>query len=253
MEPSFRIDLRRYPTGCAGHRHAHHQIVVALEGRMTIDVAGREGCVSRGVAALVPGGATHAFDARADSRFLVVDVAGIDAPAGAPPSGFDVGADPFVAVAPDVRGYLDFLGGRADARALPDALAAPAGGLVLGLLRAGDDVPVRPPPSVERACRVIDARLDRPTSVADVARLTGRSVPRLHALFRAHLGTTPGRYLEARRMDEAARLLDATALPVARIAEAVGFADASSFGRAFRRARGESPSARRRRARGDRD
>ena len=251
MDPSFRIDLRRYPAGCAGHRHVHHQIVVALEGRMTIDVAGREGCVSRGVAALVPGGATHAFDARADSRFLVVDV---DVDPGRDP-GLDVGADPFVAVAADVRGYLDFLGARADARALPDALAAPAGRLVLELLRTGRETPPRrpAPPSVERACRIIDARLDRPTSVADVARLANRSVPRLHALFRAHLGTTPGRYLEARRMDEAARLLDATALPVARVAEAVGFADASSFGRAFRRARGESPSARRRRARGDRD
>ena len=93
------------------------------------------------------------------------------------------------------------------------------------------------------------ARLDRPATVAEAAGAAASSPSRLHALFREHLGTTPGRWLLGRRLDEAARLLSDTRLPVERVAGAVGFADASAFGRAFRRSRGLTPLGHRRRAR----
>jgi len=244
MKSSTRIDLRSYRGGPAGHRHDHHQVVVALEGGMTLEVDGRTSRVSRRVAALVPVGTTHAFEACRDNRFLVIDVTAgegdrFDAPWRAARS------HPFVAVADDVRGYLDFLATRAAGGALPDALAGPASQLAIGLLGAGTtshrsrQAPL--PDSVVRACRLMASRLDRSVSVADIAAHAGKSPARLHALFREHLGTTPQRWLLERRMNEASRLLVQTHRSVERIAMAVGFTDPSAFGRAFRRLRAETP------------
>ena len=257
MDRPPRIELRRYRGGPAGHRHDHHQVVVALEGRMTLEVDGRPGLVSRETAALVPHGAHHAFEACRESRFLVVDIAGAVGGPGrratsgrADPWSVEEGA-PFVAVASDVRDYLDFLGARAADGPLPTALARPAADLALELLGIGAGrAPL--PPALERACRLMDARPGTPATVAGVAAAAATSPSRLHVLFREHLGTTPARWLLGRRLDAAARLLADTGRPVERIARDVGFADASAFGRAFRRATGETPSGYRGRARAER-
>lgn len=64
--------------------------------------------------------------------------------------------------------------------------------------------------------------------------------------FRARTGQSPGRFMTEVRVQEAARLLVTTRLPLARIAEACGFANAKHFGKVFRRFRQQSTSAYRR-------
>lgn len=83
---------------------------------------------------------------------------------------------------------------------------------------------------------VRDVPLDELASVIGVSRW------HFSRAFKATTGLSPHRYLEERRLDEAARLMANTRLSIIDIALSVGFAGGSQFARAFRRRRGVSPA-----------
>jgi methylphosphotriester-DNA--protein-cysteine methyltransferase len=60
--------------------------------------------------------------------------------------------------------------------------------------------------------------------------------------FQAHLGQTPGEYLQWWRLQLAAQKLKETRESISEIAMAVGYESASAFARAFKRAMGHSPN-----------
>ncbi|HWA72983.1 MAG TPA: AraC family transcriptional regulator [Polyangiaceae bacterium] len=64
--------------------------------------------------------------------------------------------------------------------------------------------------------------------------------------FRARTGLTPARFMTEVRVQEAARLLVSTRLPIERIAHDCGFANGNHFGKVFRRFRHQSASSYRR-------
>jgi AraC-like DNA-binding protein len=61
-------------------------------------------------------------------------------------------------------------------------------------------------------------------------------------VFTAHAGQGFRSYLRQLRLSNAAELLVGTSLSMGEIADAVGYADASQFAKAFRRVYGVSPS-----------
>ncbi len=65
--------------------------------------------------------------------------------------------------------------------------------------------------------------------------------------FKQELDTTPLAYLQAVRIEAAKRLLENTGDPLAEIIERVGYLDASSFSRLFRKMTGVTPHAYRQR------
>ncbi|WP_198684004.1 helix-turn-helix domain-containing protein [Brachybacterium sp. YJGR34] len=104
----------------------------------------------------------------------------------------------------------------------------------------------------ERVLRVmehIDAHLDEALPVAALAEIAHLSPSRFSHLFTAQVGTSPARYVEAQRMELAARLLEMTGDPVAEVARRAGFADPLHFSHRFRARQGESPRAHRTRRR----
>lgn len=103
---------------------------------------------------------------------------------------------------------------------------------------------------VLRVLEHIDAHLAEELDVSALARIAHLSPSRLSHLFTAQVGAAPGRYIEAQRMELAARLLEMTDDPVAAIAARVGFRDPLYFSRRFRAQHGASPSAHRARQRG---
>lgn len=74
--------------------------------------------------------------------------------------------------------------------------------------------------------------------LADAARL---SANHFSELFRQSTGTSPYRYVLARRVECAKRLLGESMLGVLDIALAVGFSDQSHFSKVFRRTTGMTP------------
>ncbi len=92
--------------------------------------------------------------------------------------------------------------------------------------------------------RLIDERLSAdltPPGLAELARICGLSIRQLTRGFRVSRGCSIGDYLEQRRMEDAKRML-MHGQSVKSVAFALGFASASSFTFAFRRAVGNSPT-----------
>jgi AraC family transcriptional regulator len=85
-----------------------------------------------------------------------------------------------------------------------------------------------------------------PPSLSRLAAEAGVTPTHLCHAFRAHVGTTIGRYVRAARASWAADQLRSTDQPLSAIATAAGYADQSHFIRECRRMLGTSPSAYRR-------
>jgi AraC-like DNA-binding protein len=77
--------------------------------------------------------------------------------------------------------------------------------------------------------------------VADLARLAGLSVARLHARFLAETGRTPMEHVRQRRLQLAEHLLRSSDLPVGEIAARVGYNSQSAFTAALSRHLGTTP------------
>jgi len=88
--------------------------------------------------------------------------------------------------------------------------------------------------------------LDEELTVDRLAARAGLSGRTLARQFAEQLGTSPGQWLLARRIDAARVLLEQTDLPVEAIATRVGLASAVNLRRRFRTALGTTPGAHRR-------
>lgn len=85
----------------------------------------------------------------------------------------------------------------------------------------------------EQARRLLDERLVERVSLADLEQAAGLSRYQLIRLFRRKTGLTPHAYQLDRRIHHGRELLK-RGLPLADVAQAVGFADQSHFQRVFR-------------------
>ena len=96
------------------------------------------------------------------------------------------------------------------------------------------------------AKELMSASFDSRLSLADIAQQCSLSVSHFARGFRQATGMPPHRWLVQRRMEAAQTMLLAGDLPIAQIAQACGFADQSSFTKAFMRRVGTTPAAWRR-------
>jgi len=116
------------------------------------------------------------------------------------------------------------------------------------LLKLGDLAtrPVRPGGAAEelflRCKAAIDARLDQPATLKEVAAVAGIRPASVCRLFRRFLGTSPYQYLLRRKMTLAAEWLVESGKTVKETAAAVGFGDPYHFSRCFKAVHGTSPS-----------
>lgn len=112
--------------------------------------------------------------------------------------------------------------------------------------RAGEPPPVQPSGAtarmLARVAEYVDANLEQTIGLDDLAGVANLSSFHFHRSFRAATGITPHRYVTARRIERARRLL-ATDMPAAQVAFACGFASQSHFGQVFKAATGLTPRA----------
>lgn len=97
-------------------------------------------------------------------------------------------------------------------------------------------------PVLGPALSTLHASPDRRWTVGDLAREAAVSRSSLDSRFRQVLGRSPIRYLAEWRLRVAAQLLATTDLGVVAVARRVGYESEEAFSRAFKRARGLSPS-----------
>ena len=106
-----------------------------------------------------------------------------------------------------------------------------------------------PSERVRRATAYLQDRLGEPVTVGEVAVHCGVGVRSLQEAFRRELGTTPGQWLRAQRLERARGLLVTGPATVTEVAYACGFFHLGEFGAAFKARYGETPSAYRARSR----
>ena len=122
-----------------------------------------------------------------------------------------------------------------------------AAALVLEILTRTVPPPASPDPSpdprLELAFRFMQDNLNRPLSVAELARQACTSERTLRRLVAAACGRTVVEEFRRRRLGAAASLLMARPeYSVARVAAEMGYGDSAQFGREFRRYSGVSPA-----------
>jgi AraC-like DNA-binding protein len=92
----------------------------------------------------------------------------------------------------------------------------------------------------------IEAHLEKPLTVDDMASRVGLSASHFSRVFSATLKMPPHSYLMSRRLHKAQELLATSNMPLAQIALVTGFSDQSHLSRRFRDRVGRSPSSFRR-------
>ncbi len=156
---------------------------------------------------------------------------------------------PVVALSPAAQRMLERLAVQACSRR-PDryALSAAAYAFYLEVVRR------LPPPRLglhpsplEGALAHLRRHYREPLRVKEAAAVAGMSREHFTRLFMKETGESPAAYLRRLRLETAARLLRATALPVAEVALRSGFPNAAKLGALFRRRYRLTPTAYRRR------
>jgi transcriptional regulator GlxA family with amidase domain len=128
------------------------------------------------------------------------------------------------------------------------ALARQVAASFLATVRKGSEPQIAPEgqdpaldPRVARAVAMMEAALDLPAQISDIAAKVGLSPRRLETLFRENLGLTPGAYALGLRLAAARRMLTDTRHPLSEIALRTGFSSPATLSRAFRARFGRPP------------
>lgn len=153
---------------------------------------------------------------------------------------------------PVVSGIVDALSNEAGASCMGGAVYAEALGsqLVVHLLRRYASVNFvdrsgsgeLPPTLRRRVADYIEARLEHPLSLQELASVVCMGEWTFGRRFRASFGTTAHQYILDRRIDRARRLLTQGALPPKAVAAACGFADQAHMTRVMRARLGCTPA-----------
>ena len=100
-------------------------------------------------------------------------------------------------------------------------------------------------PKVLGAIAHMEAYIETPVAISDIANSVNVSPRQLERLFRASLNTTPTRYYLDLRLQKARLLLTQTSMPILQIAVATGFISSAHFAKSYRKIFGHPPSAER--------
>jgi len=233
--------LCRSPQGVqvAAHRHHQHELVLVLEGDLTVSIMGLNQAGRPGDVMVMPARLAHDQRCQGPWRTLCVLFSGEMAMV---PEVIATGGDVLVSTWME---QLRLLAGDVDAPATGHALLE---ALLLRLAehrqRASHDQDLHP--AVVLAQAHILAHLDAPLHVGDLVRRSGLSHSHLGALFRTRHGCSPLQWHLRQRLQRARALLANPYASVTQVARSLGFPDLNYFVRRFRAMHGVPPGAWRR-------
>jgi AraC family transcriptional regulator len=100
-----------------------------------------------------------------------------------------------------------------------------------------------PPRLLRRIEAYIEAHLDAPLRISELAEMAGLSEFHFARMFKTSKGEPPHRHVQRLRVEKAKRLIGETGMELSEIALACGFATQSHFSACFRKRTGFTPSA----------
>jgi len=96
-------------------------------------------------------------------------------------------------------------------------------------------------PRLLECIELMEANVEQPLTLCELAEVTGTSKRQLERLFRRYLHSSPGRYYLQLRLRAGRKLLEQTSLPIIEVACACGFSSAGHFSQRFRALFGQTP------------
>ncbi len=234
-EGGMKLWLRSYPAREDTHIHAFSQVVLPIDGRMTIRIGSETGSISGRKGVVIARGARHIFHVSGANRFIVLDLPP-DLPAPTQSSSPFFGFDESLA---DLAYFAE--------RELPSGSLGAEGEFHLAALIAEKIRRnlILPPPfssPVEQALATMRERHAERLTMAELAYASGLKTNRFHELFRRETGQTPADTLANIRLDHAETLLKRTRTPIAEIALLAGFSEQSALTRSLKKRRGTTPA-----------
>lgn len=131
-----------------------------------------------------------------------------------------------------------------NARAFMEAASVALAVRLLERFGTHDRIPRRTlsPAQIARIEDYLAARVDRPTSLQELAQVVDLSPQVFHRAFKASTGLPPLRYCQQWRMRRARDLVEGSRTPIGEIATVFGFSDLAHFTNTFRKHWGVAPT-----------
>jgi AraC-like DNA-binding protein len=223
----------------AWHSHAETELVLVTSGSCEIEVGERRLAGAAGALFVLPAEVAQFQHTYGPVRTTFI---GLRVPSG----GMDESARVLtLAVGDPATGWLEQL---CDWPLVQPPLGADLAGQLLSLLlrriRELDAVQgtrAQRHPAVAKVIAWVEENPAMPCTLDELAKLAGVSASHLGALFTAETGGGPLRYVQRRRLERAAWLLENPYLRVHEVAAACGYEDVNYFVRLFRREHGAPP------------
>lgn len=233
MNDRCLIDKRSYSAYPHSHTHNFHQIVLAVQGCLDIQIEQEEGRADQETAAIISQGKEHRFASAEENNFLIIDLAPEHFP--------QIEAMPcFVPLNTGLKHYVQCLQYSFHNPIKPSLQGAML--QVLVDLLAQDYLPnKRLDKRIKVAKDFLDQHFAQPISFQDLSKKACISQRQLLALFKQQLGVTPRQYLLDKRMAHAKQLLEQSSLPIQIVAEQSGYQSLSAFSSRFTQHFGQSP------------
>lgn len=226
------LSIRSYTKQRRGHAHSYHQLVLPIQGTISIELAGYAGKVSVGECVVIQSGLQHHFMADEAARFIVADMQAL-------PVNLATADYVVFPVTPPLLSFLYFIEKQLEYQVEQVVEESIFRLFYLLLEQQGFKQPVDPRISAAQA--FITARLSANLPISELAKIACLSPTQFKKLFRQNLDISVHQYITGQRMEKAKALLTHTDLPVQLIAEQVGYNDVSAFSRRFAAWFGLSP------------
>ncbi len=239
-EDAFVVSRDMPARGAQAFRVPYHYLVYAEAGTLTLEADGQRWTLPPARAGLVAAEHEVMISLKRPVRICSALIRPMLMPAPVQPLSV-------FAMSPLGRELLFALRSVGEETPLDDHAASLVQALALETLRLARHptravMPVPRDERVRKALDLIEARLDQPLRMRDVARDVALSERSLARKLMTEIGMNWSEAQRRLRMIRAVELLSETREPVTGIALAVGYASPSAFGAAFRDFAGQSPS-----------
>lgn len=228
-----KVSIRSYSTQTKSHQHNYHQLVMPLQGVISIAVGSFNGEVGPGDCVIVRAGSVHAFSALEQAKFLVVDSALL-------PNTLITANSEVLRLSGHVLTYIEFIE--------QQLLHAPNSALIDNIitllfdLLSQQNFNLTKDSRIQQVISYIDANLAMELSLSTLARLACLSLTQFKKRFKEETGDTCNNYILNKRMNRAKAMLLYTDTPISIVAESVGYQNQSSFTRRFKQTFGLTPN-----------
>lgn len=228
------LSVRTYTKQGQSHSHPYHQLVLPIQGSISIELDGYKGKVSVGECVVIQSGKQHHFRANEAARFIVADINEL-------PGNLLFSAHVVFAIMAPLRSYLHFIENQLEYQ-VDQSIEQDVFQLFYILLEK-QILHLHSEQRIRSVQAFIDENISDNLQISELAKIACLSPTQFKKLFKSNLGVSAHKYITQKRMEKAKALLTHTDLPVQIIAQQAGYHDLSAFSRRFSLYFGLSPRA----------